>query len=106
MILFRLLIGSIFGGRFSDRFGRKTTLCGSIGVIIPSVMFGGYTYYYVCYVALRLLATSALPCVWISNQNLLVEVFGKAERKNAILAKEFVFPISQLVLTLIVYFVR
>ena len=41
------IIGSILGGKCSDRFGRKNTLIGATIVTIPSVMFGGYTSYYV-----------------------------------------------------------
>ena len=35
-----------------------------------------------------------------------LEVFGKRERKNAIIVADFIWPVSNLILTLVVYYVR
>ena len=54
----------------------------------------------------RLIASSAIPFIWIAIHNMELEVFGKRERKNAIIVADFIWPVSNLILTLVVYYVR
>ena len=62
-----LMIGSIVGGRLCDRFGRKMIMMVSVLIITPAVMFGGYSPNYTCYLILRLISCSVLPCIWIAR---------------------------------------
>ena len=74
------MIGSFAGGRFCDKFGRKKVLFGSLSLIIPTVMFGGYSPNYICYLLLRLISCSALPCVWIASHTTTLELFDPEHR--------------------------
>jgi MFS family permease len=101
-----LMFGSLIGGQLSDRIGRKKTMMISIFIIVPSVMFGGYSPNYACYAILRLITCTALPCIWVSNHSMTMEAFGNHHRKTVIIVKDFLWPVSQIVLVLIVYYNR
>lgn len=106
IMMLGLMIGSLIGGRLSDKFGRRKSMLGSIFVIVPCVMFGGYSPNYECYLILRLISCSALPCIWISNSCATVEIFDPKSRKNVMLVKDLLWPSCQLILIAIIYFVR
>jgi MFS family permease len=101
-----LMIGSLVGGKLSDRFGRKRTILWSIIVVVPATMFGGYSPNYATYIALRLLSCTALPCIWVANHSLTMEAFGHTHRKKVIIVKDYFWPVTQMILTLVVYYVR
>ena len=101
-----LMIGSIVGGRICDKFGRKKVMIASIIMIIPTVTFGGYSPNYECYLILRLITCSALPCVWIASHSTTLEIFDPENRKTVVLVKDFLWPICQLILVAIVYNIR
>ena len=62
-----MLIGGLLGGTLCDKFGRKNTILVATLVIIPTTMFGGYSPNYTCYLILRLISCSVLPCIWIAR---------------------------------------
>ena len=91
------------GGQLSDRFGRKKTMLLSVMIIVPACMFGGYSPNYACYVTLRLITCTFLPCIWVSNHSMTMEAFGHKNRKSVIIVKDFLWPICQLILIAVVY---
>ena len=101
-----LMIGSLIGGRISDRFGRKKAAIGSVVVIIPTVFCGGFSQNYATYAILRLLTCSSLPVMWVSMHSMTLEVFDKHHRKTVVIVKDFLWPVAQIILTLIIYLVR
>merc|ERR1712241_497360 len=106
LMMLGLLIGSIIGGRLGDKFGRKVSILGAHLVMIPVVMFAGYAPNYETYAALRFVSATCLPIMWISGHVLTLELFGKEYRKSIAMVKDFFAPMSELVLVIIIYFVR
>ena len=100
------MIGSLIGGRLSDRFGRKNAAIGALTVIIPTVFCGGFSQNYATYAILRLFTCTSLPIMWVSTHSLTLEVFDKDHRKNVVIVKDFLWPLAQMILTLIIYLVR
>ena len=106
VMMLGLMIGSLIGGRLSDKFGRKKVMiCASL-LIMPLVTFGGYSPNYACYLILHLIYCSALPIVWICTHSITVEIFDPHYRKIVVIVKDLVWPIGQLILTFTVYNVR
>ena len=103
LMMLGLMIGSLLGGRISDKLGRKKTSIIAILIIIPSVLVGGLTSNYAFYATLRLITCSALPLAWVSMHALILEIFDKNHRQTVIIVKDFLWPISQMILTLIAY---
>ena len=103
LMMLGLLIGSLIGGRLGDRFGRKITMMISQMVLTPVVMFGGYSPNYTIYAILRLISATCLPPMWLCSHSLSLELFGKEYRKSVVMIKDFISPISQLILVLIIY---
>ena len=101
-----LMIGSLIGGRISDRFGRKRAAIGSVIVIVPTVFFGGFAQNYATYAVLRLITCSSLPVMWVSMHSMTLEIFDKHHRKSVVIFKDFLWPTAQMILILIVYLVR
>ena len=101
-----LMIGSLIGGRISDRFGRKRAAIGSVIVIVPTVFFGGFAQNYATYAVLRLITCSSLPVMWVSMHSMTLEIFDKHHRKSVVIFKDFLWPGAQMILILIVYLVR
>ena len=73
---------------------------------IPIIMFGGYSPNYTCYLMLRLICCTILPCIWIAGSSLKLELFGPGYRQSVALVGDFLWPISNLILILVVYLVR
>ena len=103
LMMLGLLIGSLIGGRLSDKFGRKITMLMSQLILTPVVMFGGYSPNYTTYAILRLISATCLPPMWLCSHSLTLELFGKEYRKSVVMTKDFISPISQLILVLIIY---
>ena len=106
LLMLGLLVGSIIGGRLGDKFGRKVTIFGAHIVMIPIVMFGGFSPNYATYASLRLVSATCLPIMWISGHVLTLELFGKEYRKSIAMVKDFFAPMSELVLVVIIYTTR
>ena len=106
LMMLGLMIGSLLGGRISDKLGRKKTTIIATLIIIPSVIVGGLTSNYAFYAVLRLITCSALPLVWVSMHAFILEIFDKDNRQTVIIVKDFLWPISQMILTLIAYYDR
>merc|ERR1712156_23642 len=69
-------------------------------------MFGGYSPNFTCYLILRLISCSILPCVWIANACMTLELFDPQHRRAVILVRDFLWPTSNLILILVIYLVR
>ncbi len=54
----------------------------------------------------RLISCSALPLIWIANHSTTLEIFDPEHRKTVVLVKDLLWPICQLILIFIIYFVR
>eukprot|EP00094_Tigriopus_californicus_P007747 TCALIF_07462-PA protein Name:"Similar to Slc22a21 Solute carrier family 22 member 21 (Mus musculus)" AED:0.16 eAED:0.17 QI:0/0.33/0.25/1/0.33/0.5/4/24/412 len=93
-------LGSLVGGRISDRFGRKTAMLVSLVTIIPTTIVGGFVPNYLVYVGLRLLTCSALPIMWIALHTYSLEMFSPKHRKLLFAVKDV--PIPFLIFILIV----
>ena len=87
-------------------FGRKVTILGAHLVMIPVVMFGGFSPNYATYAVLRLVSATCLPIMWISGHVLTLELFGKEYRQTIAMVKDFFAPMSELVLVVIIYTTR
>ena len=106
IMMIGLTIGSLIGGRLSDRFGRKVTMLAAVIIIVPVVTFSGYAPNYESYAILRFISCSCLPFIWISCNSLHLEIFGAKYRKSVVIAKDFTYPTGQSLLILFVYFNR
>ena len=106
LMMLGLLVGSIIGGRLGDKFGRKVSILGAHLVMIPVVMFAGYSPNYEIYAVLRFVSATCLPIMWISGHVLTLELFGKEFRKSIAMVKDFFAPMSELVLVIIIYTTR
>lgn len=106
LLMLGLLVGSIIGGRLGDMFGRKVTIFGAHLIMIPIVMFAGFSSSYEIYAVLRFVSATCLPIMWISGHVLTLELFGKEYRKSIAMVKDFFNPMSELVLVIIIYFAR
>lgn len=89
LMMLGLLVGSIIGGRLGDMFGRKVTIFGAHLIMIPIVMFAGFSSSYEIYAALRFVSATCLPIMWISGHVLTLELFGKEYRKSIAMVKDF-----------------
>merc|ERR1719400_1382407 len=67
LMMLGLLVGSIIGGRLGDMFGRKVTIFGAHIIMIPVVMFAGFSSSYEIYAVLRFVSATCLPIMWISG---------------------------------------
>lgn len=105
-MLLGLIIGSLCGGYICDRYGRKNTLLVSVIFILPTVFLGGFAPNYETYCVLRLLTCMVIPSIWIGVHSMTLEVFDRFGRKTIALVKDFLWPVSHSILTLIVYNVR
>ena len=103
LLMLGLLIGSLIGGRLSDKFGRKITMLGAHLILTPVVMFGGFSPNYATYAVLRVISATCLPLMWLCGHSLTLELFGKEYRKSVVMTKDFISPVSQLILVLIIY---
>ena len=54
----------------------------------------------------RALTCIAMPCVWAGTYPMIMEAFGKSHRKTVMLVKDFAWPICQMILICVVYFIR
>ena len=106
MVMSGLTIGSEIGGRLGDKYGRKIVMLVSTLVIVPTVMFSGYSNDFWTYAVLKLICISALPCIWFNSHNLVIEIFSKDRRKNAVVIKEILWPIGGLGLVIVFYLTR
>ena len=105
-MLLGLIFGSIFGGYLCDTYGRKKTMLVSVLIILPTVFLGGFAPNYETYSVLRLLTCMVIPSIWIAVHSMTLEVFDRFGRKTIALVKDFLWPVSHSILTLIVYNVR
>ena len=105
-MLLGLIIGSLCGGYICDKYGRKNTMLVSVIIILPNVFLGGFSPNYETYCVLRLLTCMVIPSIWIGVHSMTLEVFDRFGRKTIALVKDFLWPVSHSVLTLIVYHVR
>ena len=80
MMMLGLLIGSLCGGLLCDRFGRKKTMLGSSLLAIPFVLFAGYSPNYTCYLIMKLICSSAVPCMWLACHSTTLEIFDPQNR--------------------------
>ena len=103
LMMLGLLIGSLIGGRLSDRFGRKIIMMISQLILTPVVMFGGFSPNYTTYAILRLISATCLPPMWLCCHSLILEVFGKEYRKSVGIIKGFISALAQLTLVLIIF---
>ena len=106
MMMLGLLIGSLIGGVLCDQFGRKKTMFGSCILAIPFVMFAGYSPNYICYLIMKLICSSAVPCIWLACHSTTLEIFDPKNRLFGIIIQAVSGTTSQLALFLVVYFVR
>ena len=106
MVMIGLTVGSEIGGRLGDKFGRKRVMLFSTFVIVPTVMFAGYSPNFWTYAILKFICTAALPCIWVSSHTLIIEIFGKDYRKNAVVIKEVLWPFGGLGLVIVFYLTR
>ena len=106
LMMLGLLVGSVIGGRLGDKLGRKVTILGAHLIMIPIVMFAGFSSSYEVYAVLRFVSATCLPIMWISGHVLTLELFGKEYRKSIAMVKDFFAPMSELVLVIIIYFTR
>ena len=106
IVMVGLMIGSVLGGRLSDKFGRKKAMILCVIIIVPTVMFAGYSVNFWMYATLKLINTIALPCIWFASHTLITEIFGKDNRQNAIVIKELMWPIGMLMIIGVFYFTR
>ena len=106
MVMSGLTIGSEIGGRLGDKFGRKRVMLFSTSIIVPTVMFAGYSTDFWMYAILKFLCTAALPCIWFSSHTLIIEIFGRDYRKNAVVIKEVLWPFGGLGLVIVFYLTR
>ena len=106
IMMMGLTMGSLVGGRLSDRFGRKVTMLAAVMVVVPVVTFSGYAPSYEVYALLRLISCTCLPFIWICCNSLHLEIFGTNHRKSVVIAKDFTYPTGQSLLILFVYFNR
>ena len=106
MVMAGLTVGSEIGGRLSDRFGRQRVMVASVLVIVPTVAFAGYSNNFWTYAILKFICTAALPCIWFSSHTLIIEIFGRDYRKNAVVIKEVLWPVGGLGLVLLFYLTR
>lgn len=104
IMMIGLTIGSLIGGRLSDRFGRKVTMLIAVSVIVPIVTFSGYAPNYESYAILRLISCTCLPFSWICCNSLHLEIFGTDHRKSVVIAKDFTYPTGQILMILFVFF--
>jgi MFS family permease len=106
IMMFGLLIGSMIGGRLSDKWGRKKALLLASLVSIPSVVLGGIAVDYWMYAVLRLISCTCLPIIWYSNHSLVIEIFSTKYRTLIGCFKNSSWPIAMVTLPLLSYFVR
>ena len=106
MVMVGLMLGSLIGGKLSDRYGRQRVMIGCVLVIVPTVMFAGYSKDFWTYAVLKFICTVALPCVWVSNHSLITEIFATEYRRTAVVVKELLWPIAGLALVAIFYLTR
>ena len=106
MVMTGLTIGSEIGGRLGDRYGRKLVMLLGTLTIVPTVMFAGFANNFWTYAILKLICISALPCIWFNSHNLVIEIFSKDRRKNAVVLKEVLWPIGGLGLVIVFYLTR
>ena len=106
MVMIGLTVGSEIGGWLGDKFGRKRVMLFSTFVIVPTVMFAGYSPNFWTYAILKFICTAALPCIWFSSHTLIIEIFGKDYRKNAVVIKEVLWPFGGLGLVIVFYLTR
>ena len=106
MVMSGLTIGSEIGGRLGDKYGRKIVMLVATLVIVPTVMFSGYSNDFWTYAILKLICICALPCIWFNSHNLVIEIFSKDRRKNAVVIKEILWPIGGLGLVIVFYLTR
>ena len=106
MVMIGLTIGSEIGGKLGDRYGRKSVMLLSTLIIVPTIMFAGFANDFWTYAILKLICMSALPCIWFNSHNLVIEIFSKDRRKNAVIIKEIMVPIGELGSIIIFYFTQ
>ena len=106
MVMSGLTIGSEIGGRLGDKYGRKLVMFMATLIIVPTVMFSGYSNDFWTYAILKLICICALPCIWFNSHNLVIEIFSKDRRKNAVVIKEILWPIGGLGLVIVFYLTR
>ena len=106
ILMVGFMIGSLLGGRLSDKFGRKNAMIVSVVIIVPTVMFAGHSINFWMYAALKLVNTIALPCMWFSSHTLITELFGRSCRQNAIIIKDLLWPLGVLINVFIFYLTR
>ena len=106
MVMLGLMIGSPLGGLTSDKLGRKNAMIISVLVIVPTVMFAGYSTNFWMYAILKLINTIALPCLWFTSHTLVTEIFGKDYRQNAVVLKEIMWPLGMLLIIGVFYLTR
>ena len=101
-----LVIGSAVGGRVGDVIGRKLSMFVAVLIIGPTVVAGGYSENYMTYAVLRLITCSCLPLIWVNQQSCIFECFGSKHRIGVMVAKDFTWPITTLILACFGYFFR
>ena len=101
-----LMIGSLVGGRLADKYGRRKIMFTGITIIIPIQIFAGYCQSYWTYALLRLIVCAAGPLVWVASHSLTLELIGTSKRQVVVLVKDFVFPLSNVFVTLVYYLNR
>ena len=106
VMILGLFIGSVIGGHLGDCFGRKRVMLISTIIMIPNLMFSGYSPNLWVYIILFLLNITTLPLIWISLSTLTLELFGKDYRGNAVVAEGLSWCFGQLISVLVFYLTR
>ena len=69
-------------------------------------MFAGYSTSFWTYAVLKFICSAAMPCIVFSSHSLIIEIFRKEQRKNAVIFKEIMWPLGSLILVPIFYYTR
>ena len=106
IMVFGLFIGCGIGGYLADRFGRKRVMLLSTLVIVPNVMFAGYSPNIWVYGILLFIMTITCPIIWTSIGTITSELFGRDHRSTALVAEGLSWSFGSLLSVLVFYLTR
>ncbi|XP_033740880.1 organic cation transporter protein-like isoform X3 [Pecten maximus] len=100
------IVGSLFQGFISDRFGRKITFCGSTTIILLAGMGSAFSTNIYIFTILRFIQTACSGSVYITAFVLGLEIVGPSKRRWAGILINYFYTAGLIILAGIGYWIR
>ncbi|KAL4235002.1 hypothetical protein ACF0H5_006641 [Mactra antiquata] len=104
--LFGILVGSLVTGLISDKLGRKTTMCGSLSVMLVCSLAMAWSPNYTVFIILTFMSGFLNVGFWMPSFVISMEFVGPSHRKLSIIFSGMVFTTGTIALTGLAYLIR